>query len=193
MIKVYRFDKDGYFLKDEMVFEDPKNPSKPMLPPDCTEEAPNIEKGYFARYVNGSWTNEKIPTTCNEAISMGFTCISNSPEVHNLLKKTVIESLVQSDSEHFKTVVDSNFNMSIEVIPEPTEEEKIAKLSAELRAKRDAELDATDFYLMSDYHISGSDLALIQRYRQELRDLPQQEGFPYVDFPVNPLTPKVEE
>lgn len=193
MIKVYRFDKDGYFLKDEMVFEDPQNPDKPMLPPDCTEEAPNIEKGYFARYVNGSWTNEKIPTTCDEAINMGFTCISNSPEVHNLLKKTIIESLVQSDSEHFKTVVDSNFDMSIEAIPEPTEEEKIAKLSAELRAKRDAELDATDFYLMSDYPISGSDLALIQRYRQELRDLPQQEGFPYVDFPVNPLTPKVEE
>lgn len=193
MIKVYRFDKDGYFLKDEMVFEDPKNPSKPMLPPDCTEEAPNIEKGYFARYVNGSWTNEKIPTTCDEAINMGFTCISNGPEVHNLLKKTVIKSLVQADSEHFKTVVGDNFEMSIEAIPEPTEEEKIAKLSTELRAKRDAELDATDFYLMPDYPISGSDLTLIQRYRQELRDLPQQEGFPYVDFPVNPLTPKVEE
>lgn len=81
--------------------------------------------------------------------------------------------------------------------PHYTDEEKAQKeietLSKELRAKRDAELDATDFYLMSDYPISGSDLTLIQKYRQELRDLPQQKDFPYVDFPVNPLTPKVEE
>ncbi len=81
--------------------------------------------------------------------------------------------------------------------PHYTDEEKLEKAKtekiAELRAKRDAELNATDFYLMPDYPISGSDLTLIQKYRQELRDLPQQDGFPYVDFPVNPLTPKVEE
>ena len=76
---------------------------------------------------------------------------------------------------------------------EELKQKEIETLSTELRAKRDAELDATDFYLMPDYPISGSDLTLIQKYRQELRDLPQQEDFPYVDFPVNPLTPKVEE
>ena len=76
---------------------------------------------------------------------------------------------------------------------EELKQKEIETLSAELRAKRDAELNATDFYLMLDYPISDSDLTLIQKYRQELRDLPQQEDFPYVDFPVNPLTPKVEE
>ena len=76
---------------------------------------------------------------------------------------------------------------------EELKQKEVKTLSTELRAKRDAELNATDFYLMPDYPISGSDLTLIQKYRQELRDLPQQEDFPYVDFPVNPLTPKVEE
>jgi len=191
MIKVYRFDKDGYYLKDEMVFEDPQNPDKPMLPYDCVEEAPNIRKGYFARYVNGAWKNERIPTTCEKAIHNKFTCISNGSEPHNQAKKMVIEALVASDPEHYKTVVDENFVMSIEEIPEPTEEEKAEKLAEELRARRDADLAKTDFYLVQDYPISDEDLEKIKAYRQALRDLPQTEGFPYVEYPQNPL--KVEE
>ena len=94
-----------------------------------------------------------------------------------MLKPSTFPHIIYVDDEH----------------QEELKQKKVETLSAELRAKRDTELNATDFYLMPDYPISGSDLTLIQKYRQELRDLPQQEDFPYVDFPVNPLTPKVEE
>jgi len=70
---------------------------------------------------------------------------------------------------------------------EELKQKEVETLSVELKAKRDAELNATDFYLMPDYPISEEDLRLIQSYRQALRDLPQQEDFPYVEFPKNPL------
>lgn len=70
---------------------------------------------------------------------------------------------------------------------EEIKQKEVEMLSSELKAKRDAELNATDFYLMPDYPISEEDLKLIQSYRQALRDLPQQEDFPYVEFPKNPL------
>lgn len=74
---------------------------------------------------------------------------------------------------------------------EELKQKEIEILSTELKAKRDAELNATDFYLMSDYPISEEDLEKIKAYRQALRDLPQQTDFPYVEYPKNPL--KVEE
>lgn len=48
-----------------------------------------------------------------------------------------------------------------------------------LRHARDARLDATDKYLLSDYPISESDLGAIKAYRQALRDLPAQPGAPW--------------
>lgn len=53
------------------------------------------------------------------------------------------------------------------------------------RASRDVLLAKTDFYGLSDQTMSDE----IAAYRQALRDLPLQEGFPDVDFPVNPLDP----
>ncbi|MDY5223611.1 MAG: tail fiber assembly protein [Sutterella wadsworthensis] len=37
----------------------------------------------------------------------------------------------------------------------------------------------TDYLLMNDYPISEEDLAVVKAYRTALRDVPQQEGFPY--------------
>lgn len=57
----------------------------------------------------------------------------------------------------------------------PTEEE----LFQMLRTERDRRLAATDFLLMPDYPISGDQRAVVQAYRQALRDLPSQEGAPW--------------
>ena len=59
--------------------------------------------------------------------------------------------------------------------PAPTEVE----LFQQLRALRDRRLAATDFLLMPDYPISGEQRAVVQAYRQALRDLPAQEGAPW--------------
>lgn len=68
-------------------------------------------------------------------------------------------------------------------IPAPTTEE----IAAQVRAKRDALIAETDYLMMSDYPISDEDKALVETYRQALRDIPEQEGFPSeVQWPVAP-------
>ena len=63
-------------------------------------------------------------------------------------------------------------------------EEELAK---NLRQKRDLLLTETDYLLMSDYPISDKDLDLVKIYRQALRDVPGQVGFPRsVEWPEKP-------
>ena len=56
--------------------------------------------------------------------------------------------------------------------------------SSAARSKRDALLQQTDWTQVLD--IPESTRTPYAIYRQELRDLPAQEGFPYIDFPTPP-------
>lgn len=70
------------------------------------------------------------------------------------------------------------------VPPVPTQEE----LAARVRAERDRRIAETDYLVMSDYPLSQEKLEEIKVYRQALRDLPEQPGFPWggSDDPVCP-------
>lgn len=75
--------------------------------------------------------------------------------------------------------------------PVPTTEE----LAASVRAERDRRITATDYLVMPDYPISQDKFEDIKVYRQALRDLPQQSGFPWGGpddpeclWPVEPLS-----
>lgn len=58
------------------------------------------------------------------------------------------------------------------------------KVATEVRKKRDELLKETDWTQMSDNSVSSTMLEKYQEYRQKLRDVPQQDGFPYdVEFP----------
>lgn len=59
-------------------------------------------------------------------------------------------------------------------IPEPTEEE----LARIVRGNRDAKLSETDYLVVPDYPISEENLAEVKAYRQALRDITEQTGFP---------------
>ena len=61
-------------------------------------------------------------------------------------------------------------------VPVPPTEVELFQM---LRTKRDRRLAATDFLLMPDYPISDDQRAVVQAYRQALRDLPAQEGAPW--------------
>lgn len=55
------------------------------------------------------------------------------------------------------------------------------------REKRDRLLAETDYLLMPDYPISEEALAALKTYRQALRDVPEQEGFPNaIEWPSKP-------
>lgn len=71
------------------------------------------------------------------------------------------------------------------VEPEPTEEE----LAEQARKTRDELLDWSDKYMMEDYPITATSKTLMKEYRQKLRDIPSQEGFPInIEWPSQPAT-----
>ena len=64
-------------------------------------------------------------------------------------------------------------------IPAPTTEE----LSAQKRAERNAILDTTDkFTSIPDYPITNEKREKYKKYRQYLRDIPQQDDFPNIEI-----------
>ena len=70
------------------------------------------------------------------------------------------------------------------VPPVPTTEE----LAVRVRAERDRRITTTDYLVMPDYPISQEKLEEIKVYRQALRDLPEQLGFPW-NGPDDPACP----
>ena len=58
--------------------------------------------------------------------------------------------------------------------PEP-DDSMVAKA---IRDKRDILIGETDYYLMPDYPSNPQNLEELKVYRQALRDVPKQEGFP---------------
>ena len=67
---------------------------------------------------------------------------------------------------------------------EDIESERIESLANAARAKRDALIKDTDFYALPDYPNVPHGIA---EYRQALRDITGQPGFPHsIDWPVMP-------
>lgn len=61
------------------------------------------------------------------------------------------------------------------------EAEQVESLANAARAKRDALIKETDFYVLPDYPNAPQGIA---EYRQALRDITKQPGFPHnIDWP----------
>ena len=66
------------------------------------------------------------------------------------------------------------------------EAERLESLANAARARRDAMIRETDFYMLSDYPNVPQGIA---EYRQALRDITEQPGFPQsIDWPVTPAS-----
>lgn len=72
------------------------------------------------------------------------------------------------------TIEDKGDYYEVVNIPEHTDGE----LASQIRSNRDATLEATDYLLAADYPISPEDLEEVKTYRQALRDITEQSGFP---------------
>ena len=56
-----------------------------------------------------------------------------------------------------------------------------------VRRKRDSLISRTDFYVQPDYPSDPASLEAVKAYRQALRDIPEQSGFPRnVQWPTLP-------
>ena len=68
-----------------------------------------------------------------------------------------------------------------------TDAEYDTVLAASARQKRDRLIAATDYLVTPDYPISADRLAKVKIYRQALRDIPEQSGFPRtITWPEKP-------
>ena len=68
-----------------------------------------------------------------------------------------------------------------------TDAEYDTVLAASARQKRDRLIAATDYLVTPDYPIESDRLAKVKIYRQALRDIPEQSGFPRsITWPAKP-------
>lgn len=94
---------------------------------------------------------------------------NNSP---NTLSK--YSELAQWCNSNNAMIVDRGDYYEAVPVPEPTNKE----LAIIVRGNRDAKLSETDYLVVPDYPISEENLDEVKVYRQALRDITEQTGFP---------------
>lgn len=181
----YRFDDAGYFEHELSVQvidgEALMPPSATLLPP--WGDAKQDDKVFY-RFDGESWKSEAKPTCAAECVGVVISHTTITP--HDEEMRELIRRFAQEEGYREKRGEDLSW--SVEKIPEKTEAEKREDAEKSVRAKRDSLISETDYLLASDYPISAEDLEAVKVYRQALRDVPQQEGFPFdvvwPDLPV---------
>lgn len=93
------------------------------------------------------------------------------------------QELLTAQGKGKKITADSKGDPVVIDMPAPTEEQ----LALAMRTKRDQLIANTDYLVMSDYPITADKLELVKTYRQLLRDITKQSGFPVnIDWPAMP-------
>lgn len=182
--QAFKYDASGYFeheLSVQVV------DGEVLMPPSCTFADPfkgGEDGSKFYRFDGESWIAEAKPTCAADLVGVVVSHQSQTP------RDVEMRSLIQkfSQEEGYREKRGDDLSWSIEKIPEKTEAEKREEAEKSVRAKRDSLISETDYLLASDYPISAEDLEAVKVYRQALRDVPQQEGFPFdvvwPDLPV---------
>lgn len=172
----YRFDDAGYFEHELSV---QVIDGEALMPPSTTVLCPWGEGAkddkVFYRFSDGKWGTEAKPTCAADLVGVVVSHQSQTPrdiEMRSLIQKF-------SQEEGYCEKRGEDLSWSLEKIPEKTEEKKLTEARQSVRSKRDSLISDTDYLLCADYPISAEDLEAVKAYRQALRDVPQQEGFPF--------------
>lgn len=172
----YRFDDAGYFeheLSVQVIYSEALMPPSATLLPPWGDAKPDDK--VFYRFGGEGWVTEPKPACAADLVGVVVSHQSQTP--HDIEMRSLIQKFAQEEGYREKRGEDLSW--SVEKIPEKTPEEKLAETEEEVRSKRDRLIADTDYLLMNDYPISEEDLAVVKAYRTALRDVPQQEGFPY--------------
>ena len=172
----YRFDDAGYFeheLSVQVIDGETLMPPSATLLPPWGEAKPDDK--VFYRFGGEGWVTEPKPTCAADLVGVVVSHQSQTPrdiEMRSLIQKF-------SQEEGYCEKRGEDLSWSLEKIPEKTEEEKLTEAKQSVRSKRDRLIADTDYLLTPDYPISPDELEVVKAYRTALRDVPQQEGFPY--------------
>jgi hypothetical protein len=113
--------------------------------------------------------------------------ITNIIELDDASLAEQFNAVLISDIHEFAEIgmsVDGNNNLSGDDLTKANEMKDAAK-EAEVREERNRRLAEQDYYMLADAPFSEEAVAEIAAYRQALRDITSQEGFPYnVVWPV---------
>ena len=105
----------------------------------------------------------------------------------NILRQAVWEHEHKLYGEFSSQEQFSAAGMDVEFVEVSVPDVPDSALADRARQERDHLLSETDFYIMPDYPITEEDLEEVKAYRQALRDVPNQEGFPRnVKWPAKP-------
>ena len=182
--KAYKFDASGFFEHELTVQVMDGNV---LMPPSCTLIAPFGDEGEdgskFYRFDGKTWTAELKPTCAADLVGVVVSHQSQTP--HDIEMRSLIQKF--SQEEGYREKRGEDLSWAVEKIPEKTEEEKLAEAKEQVRSKRDALLSESDYYLQPDYPATEEGLKAVKSYRTDLRNVPQQAGFPYdVVWPETP-------
>lgn len=172
----YRFDDAGYFeheLSVQVIDGEALMPPSATLLPPWGEAKPDDK--VFYRFGGEGWVTEPKPTCAADLV--GVVVSHQSQTQRDIEMRSLIQKFAQEEGYREKRGEDLSW--SVETIPEKTPEEKLAEAEEQVRSKRDSLIADTDYLLCADYPISAEDLEAVKAYRQALRDVPQQEGFPF--------------
>ena len=135
---------------------------------------------YTIRFLNGK------PVCCGDVLLPNDTTRTGLESSGNVCMESDTEPEFYTRWVH--TPADSPDNIAPKDVDNPTTMGGIAiyltdaeydtVLAASARQKRDRLIAATDYLVTPDYPISDDRLAKVKIYRQALRDIPGQSGFP---------------
>lgn len=107
---------------------------------------------------------------------------------HGTPEKPIMETILSDVSMPYITEADYQLALSEAWQGEVTVEE-VPETADEIRARRDRLLAATDWAVLPDSPLDAQSLDAVKTYRQALRDVPQQDGFPgTITWPEMPAT-----
>lgn len=107
---------------------------------------------------------------------------------HGTPEKPIMETILSDVSMPYITEADYQLALSEAWQGEVTVEE-VPETADEIRARRDRLLAATDWAVLPDSPLDAQSLEAVKTYRQALRDVPQQDGFPgTITWPEMPAT-----
>jgi hypothetical protein len=130
---------------------------------------------YSIQKLKADNSNTSFPSEITDSLLQSYKVYPVSQEARPEIsddKRAVVDNT--------PSYADGNWSLGWSV-KNKTDDEKSLDESSK-RRERDELLKATDHYALTDRGLSDD----VADYRQALRDFPEEEGFPYIDFPEQP-------
>lgn len=134
-------------------------------------------ENYIDKFVDVVFFDNIVEKSREEIVEIGETKIVKYYEFDIFRTKRI-------NREGLKEEIEQNYNIYLE----NAKKEEYEVLAKKIRKQRDKILEETDKYILNDFPISKEQKEKYKIYRNDLRKVPEQEGFPY-----EVLWPEIEE